>query len=116
MPYKFVDGKLVPETDKGYLSVLSSKRELFNALKGQITRAEAAEARAAEWADKFNMVNAELTEAQMELQHIHTMLDDGSGNEGDTALDMVKRLHAEHYALKRELSEAFNSGDGVYRP
>ena len=42
------DGKLVQETNKNYLSLSSSKRELFNALVEQVNRAEAAEARAAD--------------------------------------------------------------------
>lgn len=48
-------------------------------------------------------LTAERDEARRELQHIRTLLDDGSGNEDDTALDMVKRLHERYCNLRMSI-------------
>lgn len=49
----------------------------------------------------FGKLTTERDEAQSELQHIRTMLDDGTA-EGATALDMVKKLHQRCYAAERD--------------
>lgn len=107
-------------------SMFSANARADNLLESNREQAEAIDtlrAQRNEWMELYILrgkaiddLIAERDEARRELQHIRAMLDDGGGNEDDTAIDMVKRLHEEHYALKRELSEAFNSGDGVYRP
>lgn len=44
----------------------------------------------------------ERDEARQELQHIRTMLDDGTQEEGASALDMVRELHKRCYEAQRE--------------
>lgn len=113
-------GSLVPQ----------EKHEIWCICTPHIDRAESAEARAAELearivgldrglaksdeiiaqleaqlagaAQTIVTLTRERDAARLELQHIRTMLDDGTGDEDDTAFDMARRLHAHDYALQSE--------------
>lgn len=64
--------------------------------------ANAAEVKADDLAAIAAQLEAERDEAQRELQHIRTMLDDGAAEDA-TALDMVKRLHEQYYSLRMSI-------------
>lgn len=104
-------------------------------LDHQEQRAESAEAALQAVMTRAAQLEAERDEAQREIQQIRTMLDDGETDESITAIEMVKRMHAQCYEFSRQLEQAqqqiaqltikarhvwlddaLNSGDGTYRP
>lgn len=64
MAYRIVGRKLVKE-NVNFLSITSTKRELFDALKLQVERAEAAEASAAQ-------LEAKIVQLESEIQYLRS--------------------------------------------
>ena len=126
MPYKFVDGKLEAETNQNYLSMSSPKRALFDALKFQVDRAEAAEAERDELQketsdlkmimscgdEHIEALRAERNKARAQLEHAQTRIDqlealrDELAHKIDRGIKFADVLLKERGDLRDQLEQA----------